>query len=109
MDFIGDLADVLLRDPKFSMFARVLYKANFVQKLQNDKYLTIFAPTNTAFHRLSRQMKEKLRLDRKVAEGILITEMLITVKTLLWIYCVSSEYYYSAILFIIEIFISRKQ
>ncbi|XP_071127274.1 transforming growth factor-beta-induced protein ig-h3-like isoform X2 [Mytilus edulis] len=70
LDSIGDLAEILLKQDRFSKFSQLLYKANLVKMLQGDRHFTIFAPNDAAFDRLPKIIKEKILTERKVAEAI---------------------------------------
>lgn len=69
LDYIGSMADVILKDTMYSTFSTVLYRAEMVEFLRDNKHYTVFAPTNTAFERLSENMKRKVLRDKATAQG----------------------------------------
>ncbi|KAL5012780.1 hypothetical protein ScPMuIL_011331 [Solemya velum] len=70
LDYIGSIADVILKNTMYSTFATVLYRAEMVEFLRDNKHYTVFAPSNSAFERLSESLRRKVLRDKATAQAV---------------------------------------
>ncbi|MCW3048488.1 MAG: fasciclin protein [Solirubrobacterales bacterium] len=67
----SNIVGVASGDPQFSTLVSLIKKAGLVNALSGTSKLTVFAPTNAAFAKLSKSTLQKVGSDKKLLTSIL--------------------------------------
>lgn len=72
---VGNVVDVLARDPRFSTLVQLVKEAGLGDELQKDGPYTVFAPTNEVFDALGSDAVVELRDDRELLKKTILNHV----------------------------------
>ncbi|KAK3083227.1 hypothetical protein FSP39_017310 [Pinctada imbricata] len=67
MDILGDISSFILRDPRFTQFARIIYAADMVNYFRTSTLYTVFVPDDQALGNMPKELSTRIFSDRKIA------------------------------------------
>ena len=89
----GTIADVLSSDLHFGTFMSALEKTELASQLAEEGHFTVFAPTDSAFSKLSLEDREKVLGEGSCAGDIIRSHVLQEVSQQVEVMCIYSEGY----------------
>ncbi len=70
-DFLSTIMETLSADERFSIFVEAIETAGLGEMLDEDGLLTVFAPTDSAFHKIPAEELDRIMADRKILKEII--------------------------------------